>query len=531
MKIFTVSVEDLPFDFTYEDNSSYHYNNYLYINTPTKIFKYDYINNRVEILLNKSTQTTSFCIGIEDNLYIVEHKAFLSAYSGYTKCILHIYNITNGTYIESPEYDFNTNGGLVDYYYMLYYDDGKIILRAGLSPQYQNYGCAYNIISNSFDNLGCDDVKGYNPNQNYFNTYLWAERTQYKTGSVYPYQSNVYTNSNLPQRGSLIIEDGDYYIIGTLNEQVVIYKGNPTSNVWNEVDVKADLPDSFYKHSLVHYNNNNVIFHNGKKYNFAFEEWSLTYSIKSFDGETTYAVHTDCAPITKVLFGFDGYTCSYVLTTLAGEITGTFTPNKIDGKILSGFSSSVKPTKAAYQLNKEQEVNIDKDFTFYEYLSNYHPLDTNLSINIYQNSSEPNRLDKTAYLKSVGTLNGTFREPTSLTNPTITIQQDDVPTFNYIYISAFNRYYYVTEIVSIRRGLWQIDCTVDVLMSYKDAIRECPARVERNQYIFNDLIPDNRRIVECGSNITDNQISNTVFNQTGNYQFVMNGYKINAVVG
>lgn len=154
-----------------------------------------------------------------------------------------------------------------------------------------------------------------------------------------------------------------------------------------------------------------------------------------------------------------------------------------------------------------------------------------VNILLYKNSSEPNRLDKTPYLKSVGTLNGTFREPTSLTSPTITIQQDAVPTFNYIYISSFNRYYYVTEITSLRKGLWQIDCTVDVLMSYKDAIRNCPARVERNQYIFNDLIPDNRRVVRCGSNITDNQIGNTVFNQTGNYQFVMNGYKINASIG
>lgn len=159
------------------------------------------------------------------------------------------------------------------------------------------------------------------------------------------------------------------------------------------------------------------------------------------------------------------------------------------------------------------------------------PSSGDVIITLYQNSAEPNRLDKTKYLKDIGKIFGTFREPTSLTNPTITIQQDGVPTFNYIYIPTFNRYYYVTEITSLRKGLWQIDCTVDVLMSYKDAIRECPARVERNQYIFNDLIPDNRRIVECGSNIIDTQISNTVFNQSGNYQFVMNGYKINAVIG
>lgn len=152
-------------------------------------------------------------------------------------------------------------------------------------------------------------------------------------------------------------------------------------------------------------------------------------------------------------------------------------------------------------------------------------------ITLYQNSSEQNRLDKTDYLKSTGTLNGTFREPTSVTSPSITIEMEGVPTFNYIHIPNFNRYYYVTEITNIRKNIWQIDCTVDVLMSYKDAIVKCPARVERNQYEYNVNIPDNRRIVECGSEITDVQVTNNVFNTTGNYQFVMNGYKLNAVIG
>lgn len=152
-------------------------------------------------------------------------------------------------------------------------------------------------------------------------------------------------------------------------------------------------------------------------------------------------------------------------------------------------------------------------------------------ITLYQNSSEQNRLDKTDYLKSTGTLNGAFRELTSVTSPSITIEMEGVPTFNYIHIPNFNRYYYVTEITNIRKNIWQIDCTVDVLMSYKDAIVKCPARVERNQYEYNVNIPDNRRIVECGSEITDVQVTNNVFNTTGNYQFVMNGYKLNAVIG
>lgn len=150
-------------------------------------------------------------------------------------------------------------------------------------------------------------------------------------------------------------------------------------------------------------------------------------------------------------------------------------------------------------------------------------------INLYQNTAEQNRLDKTDYLKSVGTLNGTFREPTSVTSPSISIEMDGVPTFNYIYIPNFNRYYYVTEITNLRKNVWQIDCTVDVLMSYKDAIRKCPARVERNQYEFNRLIQDDRRIVNTGSVIEDNEIENEVFLKNGtvnDYQFVMNGYKL-----
>lgn len=159
------------------------------------------------------------------------------------------------------------------------------------------------------------------------------------------------------------------------------------------------------------------------------------------------------------------------------------------------------------------------------------PNEGDIILTLYQNTAEQNRLDKTDYLTEVGTIYGTFREPTSITDPSITIESGSVPNFNYVYIDSFKRYYYVTNITSIRKNLWQIDMSVDVLMSYKDAILQCPARVERNQFDYNSQLPDNRRIVECGSEITDTQISNTAFNQTGEYQYVMNGYKLDAVVG
>lgn len=258
-------------------------------------------------------------------------------------------------------------------------------------------------------------------------------------------------------------------------------------------------------------------------------EYNLTYDIKSADGSITYATFTDSAPITKALFGFDGNTVSYILTTLTGNITGQYTPEVIEGKQLIGYGVYPNSKKTSITVNRETDVDIRADFVFYEVFTRYRPLDTTFQLNIYQNTAEQNRVDKTDYLKSVGTLNGTFREPTSVTSPSITIEMDGLPTFNYIYIPNFNRYYYVTEITNIRNSVWQIDCTVDVLMSYKDAIRKCPARVERNQYEFNRFIQDDRRIVNTGSVIEDNEIENDVFMKNGtvnDYQFVMNGYKL-----
>lgn len=43
-------------------------------------------------------------------------------------------------------------------------------------------------------------------------------------------------------------------------------------------------------------------------------------------------------------------------------------------------------------------------------------------------------------------------------------------TYNYCYISEFGRYYFINNITSVRNGLWKIDCSVDVLMSYKTSI-------------------------------------------------------------
>ena len=75
-------------------------------------------------------------------------------------------------------------------------------------------------------------------------------------------------------------------------------------------------------------------------------------------------------------------------------------------------------------------------------------VDGSQEFTLYKNSAEMHRVDKSAYLELVGTVSGVFRDETSITNISITIQYDTVIDFNYVYIPAFNRYYYVTDITS-----------------------------------------------------------------------------------
>lgn len=135
----------------------------------------------------------------------------------------------------------------------------------------------------------------------------------------------------------------------------------------------------------------------------------------------------------------------------------------------------------------------------------------NFTITLYQNSSEQARIDKTNYLKSVGVLTGKLRDSTSIVSPVINIQMSTVPNFNYVLIPKFSRYYFVVDIVSIRNNIWEISLEVDVLMSFKNAILNCKAFIDRNEKRKNGYIVDNRLLMELGQDIEDIELEETIF--------------------
>lgn len=133
-------------------------------------------------------------------------------------------------------------------------------------------------------------------------------------------------------------------------------------------------------------------------------------------------------------------------------------------------------------------------------------------INLYTNIAENNRVDKTKYITSVGTLQGTLRDECSITDPTIIIQSDTLPNFNYVHIPIWNRYYYVNEITSVRYGLWRISLHVDVLMSYKLDILNLNAIIDRQEFKYNRYLTDRLLPVSNEPNITVYELSGSPFN-------------------
>lgn len=91
-------------------------------------------------------------------------------------------------------------------------------------------------------------------------------------------------------------------------------------------------------------------------------------------------------------------------------------------------------------------------------------------IKLYNNTSESNRIDKTLTNETEFT-GCRLKEATSIMTPEVLLETENPASFNYMYIYQFNRYYFITDMVSVRNGLWLIKGAVDVLESFKSDIK------------------------------------------------------------
>ncbi len=140
-----------------------------------------------------------------------------------------------------------------------------------------------------------------------------------------------------------------------------------------------------------------------------------------------------------------------------------------------------------------------------------------INLILYQNSAERNRLNKLNYLFNSINIQGILRSQTSIITPSLLIDArtlinvaesngidvidsnnveiiqkiiEKINVCNYCYIPNFNRYYFITDIISVNQDLWQLNMTCDVLMSYKDQILNLSGFISRNENEYNIFIED-----------------------------------------
>lgn len=112
------------------------------------------------------------------------------------------------------------------------------------------------------------------------------------------------------------------------------------------------------------------------------------------------------------------------------------------------------------------------------------------NIVLQTNNSEPNRLTKS--ISDIITVSGVLKEETSIIDPIIKIECDlsTVTGCNYLSIPTFGRSYFVNNIRSVRNGLVEFSCHVDVLSSFADGIRSNTAIVKRQENKWNLYLND-----------------------------------------
>lgn len=130
-----------------------------------------------------------------------------------------------------------------------------------------------------------------------------------------------------------------------------------------------------------------------------------------------------------------------------------------------------------------------------------------MTIEFFINKSDNNIIDKE--LEYYGSISGTLKTATSIIAPIILIEfktylsqtngfnqninEDDVNSIfkcNYAHIPIFNRYYYITNIISVRDGMWEVHMRVDVLRSFEREILNNRCLIARNEFDFNEMLID-----------------------------------------
>lgn len=131
----------------------------------------------------------------------------------------------------------------------------------------------------------------------------------------------------------------------------------------------------------------------------------------------------------------------------------------------------------------------------------------------YKCSCDKNHVNKSTYLSGEITYSSTYlKQPTSITDPVIMLTSPGTEAnpftlnHNYMYLPSMNRYYFINDIISVRDGLYELHCHVDVLYSYSSYLTNIltapTALVSRQETFIDNKLVDPEIAFDTGMDVT-----------------------------
>lgn len=94
---------------------------------------------------------------------------------------------------------------------------------------------------------------------------------------------------------------------------------------------------------------------------------------------------------------------------------------------------------------------------------------------LYKYDGHPNTVNKV--LPDGREFTGHLKQDFNVTRPYLNLRSDSLPTYNYCYIEALGRYYFIQSVTYLGNQTYELSLTVDVLKTYETEILAATGRV------------------------------------------------------
>lgn len=85
---------------------------------------------------------------------------------------------------------------------------------------------------------------------------------------------------------------------------------------------------------------------------------------------------------------------------------------------------------------------------------------------VFKNSQSPKNMVNKTFSETTLSLSGNLKAECSVQNPIILIENNEFLNYNYAYIQEFGRCYFVTDVIIVRKNLYEVHLKVDVLYNF-----------------------------------------------------------------